>query len=85
MLSPSPLPRNLEASFRDLASVNAATRASSVRDIVSHSLRSDATRSRAIPLLEQILRDDGVPAVRAAAGLSVTCFAIRSMSGFTMI
>ncbi|MDP9036703.1 MAG: HEAT repeat domain-containing protein [Myxococcota bacterium] len=71
MFSPSPLPRNLEASFRDLASLKAATRASAVRDIVSHSLRSDATRSRAIPLLEQILRDDGVPVVRAAAAVGL--------------
>ncbi len=71
MFSPSPLPRNLEASFRDLASENAATRISSVRDIVSHSLRSDTTRARAIGLLEQVLRHDGVPGVRAAAALGL--------------
>ena len=42
MFSPSPLPRNLEASFRDLASEKPATRASAIRDVVRHALRSDA-------------------------------------------
>jgi HEAT repeat protein len=71
MFTPSPLPRNLEASFRDLASERPATRASAIRDVVRHALRGDATRSRAIPLLERVLRDDTVPAVRAAAAVAL--------------
>src|SRR5258708_6489526 len=71
MFTPSPLPRNLEASFRDLASERPTTRVSAVRDVVRHSLRGDATRARAIPLLERALRDDKAPAVRAAAAVAL--------------
>jgi HEAT repeat protein len=71
MFAPSPLPRNLEASFRDLASERAATRASAVRDLVRHSLRSDATRARAIPRLATALRDDASPTVRAEAAIAL--------------
>nr|UXE44439.1 hypothetical protein Hi04_10k_c2441A_00012 [uncultured bacterium] len=71
MFTPSPLPRNLEASFRDLASERPATRVSAIRDVVRHALRGDATRTRAIPLLERALRDDAVPAVRAAAAVAL--------------
>jgi HEAT repeat protein len=71
MLAPSPLPRNLEASFRDLGSDRAGTRASAVRDVVRHSLRSDATRVRAIPLLAGVLRDDPSSAVRSEAALAL--------------
>ncbi len=71
MFAPSPLPRNLEASFRDLGSEKAATRASAVRDLVRHALRSDATRARAIPQLERALRDDPSPAVRAEAAVAL--------------
>ncbi|HEY1695405.1 MAG TPA: HEAT repeat domain-containing protein [Polyangiaceae bacterium] len=71
MFSPSPLPRNLEASFRDLVSQKPATRASAIRDVVRHALRGDATRARAIPLLEHALRDDAAPAVRAAAAVAL--------------
>jgi len=71
MFSPSPLPRNLEASFRDLASEKAATRASAIRDVVRHALRSDDARSRAIPLFEKALRDDASPAVRAEAAVGL--------------
>ncbi len=67
MFAPSPLPRSLEASFRDLASERPPTRASAIRDVVRHALRSDATRARAIPLLEGALRDDASPIVRAQA------------------
>ncbi len=71
MFPPSPLPRNLEASFRDLGSEKAATRASAVRDVVRHALRGDATRARAIPLLERALRDDESAAVRSEAAVAL--------------
>jgi HEAT repeats len=71
MFTPSPLPRNLEASFRDLGSDRVATRSSAIRDVVRHALRSDATRARAIPLLERALRDDSSAAVRADAAVAL--------------
>ncbi len=71
MLTPTPLPRTIEASFRDLGSQKAATRASAIRDVVRHSARSDATRARAIPHFEKALRDDRSPAVRAEAALAL--------------
>jgi hypothetical protein len=71
MFSPSPLPRNLEASFRDLGSERAATRASAIRDVVRHALRSDDVRARAIPLFEKALRDDESSAVRAEAAVGL--------------
>lgn len=71
MFTPSALPRNLEASFRDLASERPATRASAVRDVVRHALRSDATRARAIPLLERALKDDAAAGVRAEAAVAL--------------
>jgi hypothetical protein len=71
VFSPSPLPRNLDASFRDLGSERASTRASAIRDVVRHSLRSDATRSRAIPLLERALREDASPLVRSEAAVAL--------------
>jgi len=71
MFLPAPLPRNLAASFRDLGSEKAATRASAIRDIVRHALRSDATRARAIPLLLAALRDDEVAGVRAEAAVAL--------------
>ena len=77
MFTPSPLPRNLEASFRDVASERPATRASAIRDVVRHSLRSDTTRARAVPLLERALRDDAVPGVRAEAAVALADIAAR--------
>src|SRR5260370_1935704 len=71
MFAPSPLPRTLEASFRDLASEKLATRASAIRDVVRHALQSDSTRARAIPALERALRDDPAPRVRAEAALAL--------------
>jgi HEAT repeat protein len=71
MFAPSPLPRNLEAAFRDLSSDRAAARASAVRDVVRHALRSDVTRARAIPQLETALREDPAPAVRAEAAIAL--------------
>jgi HEAT repeat protein len=71
MLAPSPLPRNLDAAFRDLASDRVATRVSSIRDVVRHALADDATRTRALPLLERALRRDAAAAVRAAAAVAL--------------
>jgi HEAT repeat protein len=71
VFSPSPLPRNLEASFRDLDSERGETRASAIRDVVRHARRSDATRARAIPLLERALREDASSQVRAAAAVAL--------------
>jgi HEAT repeat protein len=71
VFQPAPLPRNLEASFRDLASEKASTRASAIRDVVRHALRSDATRERAIPQLERALKSDGVAGVRAEAAVAL--------------
>jgi HEAT repeat protein len=77
MFSPSPLPRNLEASFRDLESEKPATRASAVRDVVRHSLKSDSTRARAIPALERALKNDAAPGVRAEAAVALADVAAR--------
>jgi HEAT repeat protein len=77
MFAPSPLPRNLEASFRDLASEKPATRASAIRDVVRHALRSDAVRARALPLLERALKDDAAPGVRAEAAVALADVAAR--------
>jgi HEAT repeat protein len=71
MWTPSPLPRNLEAAFRDLGSDRAATRASAIRDVARHAQRGDATRARAIPLLEKALKDDTAPGVRAEAAVAL--------------
>jgi hypothetical protein len=77
MFTPSPLPRNLEASFRDLDSESATTRASAVRDVVRHALRSDETRARAIPRLEAALRRDRAAAVRAEAAVALADIGAR--------
>ena len=77
MFAPSALPRNVEASFRDLASERAATRASAIRDVVRHSLRGDAARARALPLLERALKDDPESRVRAEAAIALADVAAR--------
>jgi HEAT repeat protein len=69
MFLPS-LPRNLEASFRDLSSLKADTRRSALADVVRHALGDDATRTRAIPAIEKLL-DDDVAEVRAAAAVAL--------------
>ncbi len=70
MFTPSPLPRTLEASLRDLGSKTAATRASAIRDLVRHALRDEGTRARAIGLLSRALEDDA-PGVRSAAAVAL--------------
>jgi HEAT repeat protein len=71
MLLPSPLPRSLEASFRDLGSEKASTRASAIRDVVRYARLGDGARARAIPLLEHLLKDDDSPGVRSEAALAL--------------
>ena len=71
MFSPSPLPRNLEASFRDLGSEKAATRASSIRDVVRHATGADGVRPRAIGAIEKLLKSDPTAAVRAVAATAL--------------
>jgi HEAT repeat protein len=75
VFAPAPLPRNLEASFRDLGSEKAATRASAIRDVVRHALggvgSGDQVRARGIGAIEKVLRDDEVAAVRAGAATAL--------------
>jgi len=77
MLAPSPLPRSLEASFRDVVSDRPAIRASAVRDLVRHALASDPVRARAIPVLERLLREDEAAGVRSAAAVALADLAAR--------
>jgi HEAT repeat protein len=70
MLGPPLLPRNLEASVRDLASTKPETRASAIVDLVRHARGEDAVRERAVPLLIQRLEDEH-PHVRAAAAVAL--------------
>jgi HEAT repeat protein len=70
MLAPPPLPRTLEASLRDLGSAKAQTRASAIGDLVRHARGDEATRKRALPLLEKALKDDA-SGVRSAAAVAL--------------
>ncbi len=70
MFSP-PLPRSLEASFRDLGSDKVTTRASAIRDVVRHALRDEGTRTRAIHELGKMLKDDPSAVVRAGAAVAL--------------
>lgn len=57
MLGPPPLPRTLDASIRDIASAAPEVRKSAIYDLVRHALADDATRKRALPLVEKLLQD----------------------------
>lgn len=70
MLGPPLLPRNLEASVRDLSSDTPATRAAAITDLVRHARAEEGVRERAIPLLLRAL-SDGHPAVRSAAAVAL--------------
>jgi len=70
MLGPPLLPRNLEASVRDLSSAKPETRASAVEDLVRHARGNDDVRARAIPLLLERLTDDH-PRVRSAVAVGL--------------
>jgi HEAT repeat protein len=77
MISPSPLPRTLEASFRDLGSERAAVRASAIRDVVRHAAADGPTRERALPMLERALSADVASSVRAAAAIALADLGAR--------
>lgn len=70
MLAPPQLPRNLEASVRDLDSAKPEVRASAITDLVRHARGDAAVRERAIPLLQKRL-DDEQSKVRAAAAVAL--------------
>lgn len=70
MLGPPLLPRNLEASVRDLSSARFDVRASAVEDLVRHARAAPAVRGRAMPLLIQRLADEH-PRVRAAVAIAL--------------
>lgn len=71
MLAPPPLPRTLEAAVRDITSAKPTVRASAIGDLARHAQGNDATRERALPLLEKALRDDLSPGVRSAAAVAL--------------
>jgi hypothetical protein len=70
MLGPPLLPRNLDASVRDLSSTRAEVRASAVEDLVRHARAEPWVRARAVPLLIQRLTDEH-PRVRAAVAVAL--------------
>lgn len=70
MLSPPLLPRNLEASLRDLDSKKPEMRAAAIVDLVRHARGDEAVREKAIPLLAKRLEDEqGM--VRSAAAVAL--------------
>jgi hypothetical protein len=71
MFAPSPLPRTLEASLRDLGSTSYVTRTEAIRDLARHAVRDDAVRARALPLLEKALSSDLSNLVRGAAAVAL--------------
>lgn len=76
MLFP-PLPRNLEASFRDLGSERPETRVSALADVVRHARVDAAVRERAAAEIPKLL-DDERPDVRAAAATALADVGAKS-------
>lgn len=70
MLGPPLLPRNLDASLRDLASERPDVRASAIGDLVRHARGDDEVRKDAVRRLGAIL-EDADPRVRAAAATAL--------------
>jgi HEAT repeat protein len=70
MWLPGPLPRNLEACFRDLGSDKPEVRTAAAAELVRHAQGDAAVRARAIPALEAALADKA-PSVRAAAAVAL--------------
>lgn len=70
MLGPPLLPRNLEASVRDLSSARPDTRASAAEDLVRHARYDESVRARAVPLLVARLTDEH-PRVRSAVAVAL--------------
>ncbi len=70
MFLPPPLPRNVDAAFRDLSSKKPDIRAGAARDVVRHALAAPELRERAVQRLVTALSDPA-PAVRSAAALGL--------------
>jgi HEAT repeat protein len=70
MWLPGPLPRNLEACFRDLRSEKAEVRAAAAGELVRHVRADGPLRARAVAALEAAL-SDRAPQVRAAAAVAL--------------
>jgi hypothetical protein len=58
VLAPPPLPRTVEASFRDLTAKKPQVRMSAIEDLSRHATRDAVVRARAVPLLERALSDE---------------------------
>lgn len=70
MLGPPLLPRNLDASVRDLSSTTSHVRASAIEDLVRHARSDERVRSQVVSLLVQKLTDEH-PRVRSAAAVAL--------------
>jgi HEAT repeat protein len=70
MLAPPPLPRTVEASFRDMEASRPEVRMSAIEDLARHAVRDPLVRTRAIPLFERALSDD-FPGVRSNAAVAL--------------
>jgi HEAT repeat protein len=70
MLAPPPLPRTVEASFRDLGASRPEVRVSSIEDLARHAARDPQVRARALAPLEKALKDD-FGGVRSAAAVAL--------------
>ncbi len=82
MLGPPLLPRNLEASVRDLASARPDVRLSAVADLVRHARGDDEVRTRAVPLLVERLHD---PNARVRAAVAVGLGDLRVKESVTAL
>ncbi|MCL2725720.1 MAG: HEAT repeat domain-containing protein [Polyangiaceae bacterium] len=70
MLGPPPLPRNLDAAFRDLESARPAVRASAAEDLVRHARTNEEVKARAVRCLIKLL-EDPIAGVRSAAAVAL--------------
>ena len=84
MFRAPPLPRTLEAAFRDLGAEKPADRAASLRDLVAYAgddggsaPQPPGVRDRVIRALQKALRDDAASSVRAVAATALADAAAR--------
>ncbi len=70
MLAPPPLPRTIEASFRDLTAKKPQVRMSAIEDLARHATRDAVVRAKAVPLLARALSDE-IAGVRGAAAVAL--------------
>jgi hypothetical protein len=70
MFSPPPLPRNVEAAFRDLSSAKPDIRRSAISDVVRHAQDTVSLRDRAVSALSIALKDAHAE-VRSTAALAL--------------